>query len=181
MTCDGAGSLLGAALGYSSAACTSAADGGCTCTGKVLQTGGLGLVSSAPTTNGNHMLDYAQLLGKLCWQRTIPEHIHAADRRSTLNATLQAQTPHSPLIAPAAKSVNRGAGGAGCTGGRQSFDGVTDQPNQQRVDASEIKPGRVRPCLTVLWHDDAGMLCLARMGARWRFMAIYQVSVQLAR
>ena len=52
--CDGAGSLLGAALGYSSLNCTSMAGGGCACSGTIHQTGSMGAASSSPTTSGNY-------------------------------------------------------------------------------------------------------------------------------
>lgn len=54
VTCEGAGSLLGAALGYSSLSCTPAAAGGCSCAGTIHQTGSMGVASSAPTTSGNY-------------------------------------------------------------------------------------------------------------------------------
>ena len=53
VTCDGAANLL-TSIGFSSLRCTSVAGGGCTCSGTVKQTGGLGFVSLAPTTNGNY-------------------------------------------------------------------------------------------------------------------------------
>jgi len=52
-TCDRiAGPLQ--ALGYSSITCSSAAGGGCTCAAVVQQTGGIGLASADPQTNGNY-------------------------------------------------------------------------------------------------------------------------------
>ena len=53
VTCDGAASII-KALGYSSLTCTPAPGGGCMCAGTVHQTGGLGLVSVAPSTIGNY-------------------------------------------------------------------------------------------------------------------------------
>ena len=53
VTCEGAGNLL-KSLGYASFQCTSAAGGGCDCRATVQQTGGLGMVSPAPSTMGNY-------------------------------------------------------------------------------------------------------------------------------
>jgi hypothetical protein len=53
VSCDGAASII-QNLGYASLTCTSVAGGGCTCAATVHQTGGLGLVSVAPSTSGNY-------------------------------------------------------------------------------------------------------------------------------
>jgi non-reducing end alpha-L-arabinofuranosidase len=53
VSCAGAASFI-QALGFTSLACTSAAGGGCNCSGTVGQSGGLGLLSPAPSTNGNY-------------------------------------------------------------------------------------------------------------------------------
>jgi hypothetical protein len=53
VSCDGAASFL-QALGFDSLTCTPAAGGGCNCSGIVQQTGGLGLLSPAPSTSGNY-------------------------------------------------------------------------------------------------------------------------------
>jgi len=52
-TCDRISAPF-SALGYSSVTCTQAATGGCTCTGTVQQTGGLGIPSPDPQTSGNY-------------------------------------------------------------------------------------------------------------------------------
>jgi hypothetical protein len=51
--CDGAASVI-QTLGFSSLTCKSTKDGGCSCSGTVHQTGGLTLVSPAPSTSGNY-------------------------------------------------------------------------------------------------------------------------------
>src|SRR5579863_861889 len=53
VTCDGAASII-KNLGYASLTCTTAAGGGCSCSATVQQSGGLGLLSVAPTTTGNY-------------------------------------------------------------------------------------------------------------------------------
>ena len=53
VSCDGAAGFL-QALGFESLTCTPAAGGGCNCSGVVQQTGGLGLLSPAPSTSGNY-------------------------------------------------------------------------------------------------------------------------------
>ncbi|HVY39831.1 MAG TPA: hypothetical protein VHM31_17960, partial [Polyangia bacterium] len=52
VTCAGAASLL-VALGYATFQCTDASGGGCDCTATVNEKGGLGVVSPAPSTDGN--------------------------------------------------------------------------------------------------------------------------------
>jgi hypothetical protein len=52
-TCEKLAQVLAASLGYSAMVCTSAADGGCACSAKVNQYGGLGLVSPDPQTGGS--------------------------------------------------------------------------------------------------------------------------------
>ena len=52
VTCAGAADLL-KNLGYASLVCTTAG-AGCTCSGTIQQTGGLGLLSPAPSTNSNY-------------------------------------------------------------------------------------------------------------------------------
>jgi len=51
ITCESFGQVL-AALGYLSTACTAAPRGGCLCSARIQQSGGLGLVSPDPATSG---------------------------------------------------------------------------------------------------------------------------------
>jgi hypothetical protein len=53
VTCDGAAGII-KNLGYSTLTCTPAAGGGCNCSGTARQTGGLGVLSVAPSTNSNY-------------------------------------------------------------------------------------------------------------------------------
>ena len=53
VSCAGAASFI-QALGFASLTCTPATGGGCNCSGTVQQTGGLGLLSPDPSTNGNY-------------------------------------------------------------------------------------------------------------------------------
>ena len=53
VTCDGAAGFI-KTLGYSTLVCTSAAGGGCACSGTVHQAGGLGVLSVAPSTNNDY-------------------------------------------------------------------------------------------------------------------------------
>ena len=53
VTCDGAAGLI-QNLGYASLTCTPTPSGGCSCSATVHQTGGLGVVSVAPSTSGNY-------------------------------------------------------------------------------------------------------------------------------
>ena len=53
VNCDGAASII-RNLGYASLSCTPTTGGGCACSATVQQTGGLGLVSVAPSTSGNY-------------------------------------------------------------------------------------------------------------------------------
>ncbi len=53
VTCDGAASII-KSLGYASLTCTPTAGGGCDCSGTARQTGGLGVLSVAPSTNSNY-------------------------------------------------------------------------------------------------------------------------------
>ena len=53
VTCSGAASLL-TAVGYSSLNCADAGGGGCTCSGTVHQAGGMGLLSTDPSTSGTY-------------------------------------------------------------------------------------------------------------------------------
>ncbi len=54
VSCSGMGSYLMSSLGYSSVTCTDAGTGGCNCSATVQQTGGMGLVSVGPSTNGTY-------------------------------------------------------------------------------------------------------------------------------
>jgi len=51
--CDGAASII-KNLGYSSLTCTATTGGQCSCSATVQQSGGLGLVSVAPSASGNY-------------------------------------------------------------------------------------------------------------------------------
>ena len=53
VSCDGAAGFI-QALGFASLTCTPATGGGCNCSGTVQQSGGLGLLSPAPSTSGNY-------------------------------------------------------------------------------------------------------------------------------
>jgi hypothetical protein len=53
VSCVSMGSLLGGSLGYSTMNCTAAANGGCTCSAKVKQAGGMGLLSFDPQIDGH--------------------------------------------------------------------------------------------------------------------------------
>lgn len=53
-TCDKLSPTIGGALGYASVTCTAASGGGCSCTAKVQQSGGIGLLSADPQTSGNY-------------------------------------------------------------------------------------------------------------------------------
>ncbi len=53
VTCDRIGSVMSGGY-YDTATCVDAADGGCTCSGTIKQTGSMGFVSSDPQTSGNY-------------------------------------------------------------------------------------------------------------------------------
>jgi len=107
--CDGAGSLLGAGLGYSSVVCTPKAEGGCSCAATIHQEGGLGLPSVAPTHDGTYTSANNQLALTLDvgGPATYPSCVASGV------LTLSPQSVHPTMSGTITLQPSTGAGGAG--------------------------------------------------------------------
>ena len=143
VTCDGAASII-KSLGFESLACTPAADGGCKCSGTINQTGGLGVLSVAPSTTGNYATagnvvtitgdagdtkySYCAANGTLT---VTPE-----SAKATLTGTIVLGKASSPAAGGAGGGAGRGgaAGSGGVTGsgglvGRGGGPGTAGMPS----------------------------------------------------
>ncbi|HZL18130.1 MAG TPA: arabinofuranosidase catalytic domain-containing protein [Polyangia bacterium] len=109
VTCSGAAGLL-MSLGYSSLTCTSSADGGCSCAGTVQQAGGIGLVSPAPSINGNYTLSGSVVTISGDSSDTQYSYCSSVD---TLTLTPQST---NPIIAGAVVLQKSSSGSGGTTG-----------------------------------------------------------------
>jgi non-reducing end alpha-L-arabinofuranosidase len=111
VTCDGLGELF-KSMGYATALCTPA-NGGCTCATTVQQTGSLGLVSGAPTKDGNYKTTGGELAV------TGDADAKYSYCRSGDSVTLMPVSTN-PLVSGAVivqKDAGGGMGGAGGAGG----------------------------------------------------------------
>jgi len=120
VTCAGAGSLL-TSLGYMSLTCTSAADGGCNCTGTVHQTGGIGLVVPSPSTAGSTTRagNVVTVSGD-----SGDAHYDYCVSGNTLTMTPQSGNPTMTGTIVLQSSGSSSSGGAPGTGGRLGSGGV---------------------------------------------------------
>jgi len=121
-TCDRIGAPLGA-IGYDSVTCTNAATGGgCTCTGIVKMSGGLGAVSSSASTTGS----YATAANVLTTDSTTNYSYCVAGNKLTLTPTGTAAGTVTGTIVLQSGTTN-GTGGAGAggasTGGKAGTTG----------------------------------------------------------
>ncbi len=121
VTCDGAASII-KNLGYASLTCTSAAGGGCSCSATVQQTGGLGLLSVAPTTTGNDTPLGSQVT--LTGDVGDTQYAYCASA-NTLTMTPQSTSPTMTGTISLQKSSATGTGGAAGTGGATGAGGST--------------------------------------------------------
>jgi non-reducing end alpha-L-arabinofuranosidase len=110
VTCDGAASII-KNLGYASLTCTSTAGGGCSCSATVEQSGGLGLVSVAPTTTGSYTRSGDQV--------TISDDVGDTHYRYCVSANTLKMTPQStsPIMAGTISLQKNGATGTGGSSG----------------------------------------------------------------
>jgi len=124
-TCDGiAGPLSG--VGYASINCASAAGGGCTCTGTVQQTGGIGLLTASPTTEGNYATSGNQLTLTVATDTKYSYCV--SDRQLTITPQSTDPSTSGTIVLQnggAAGSPEGGAGGARGTGGGGGAGGAT--------------------------------------------------------
>jgi non-reducing end alpha-L-arabinofuranosidase len=119
VTCKGAGGLL-TSLGYSSVTCVDAAGGGCTCSATVQQNGALGLVSPAPSMNGNYTS--AGNLLTLSGDAGDTKYSYCVSA-NTVTMTPQSANPTMTGTIVLQKSGNSGAGGAMAGSGGQTGAG----------------------------------------------------------
>lgn len=121
--CDGAGSLLGAALGYSSVTCTPSSDGGCSCHATIHQEGGMGSPSAAPTKSGN----YTSANGQLALTRDAGDQAKYAYcvTGTTLSLGPQSVQPFTTGSVTLQHVASPGTGGASGAGGSAGSGGAS--------------------------------------------------------
>ncbi len=126
VTCSGAAGLL-TSLGYSSLTCTSTADGGCDCMGTIQQTGGIGLLSPAPSTSGN----YTPSGNAVTITGDIGDSQYAyCASASTITLTPQSTNPTITGTIVLQRGAASGSGGAVGTGGQLGSGGTTGSGGQ---------------------------------------------------
>ncbi len=117
-TCDGiAGPLQ--SLGFSSVTCTSAANGGCTCTSTVQQAGGAGLVSALASGNGR----YETSGNTLTVDNSSPYSYCVSGTKMTWTPQPASPTMTGTIVFQS--SGTSGTGGANGTGGMSGTAGAT--------------------------------------------------------
>jgi hypothetical protein len=119
VTCDGAANII-KTLGYSALTCTPVSGGGCTCAGTVHQTGGLGLVSVAPSKSGSHTT--AGNMVTLSGDAGDARYAYCASG-DKLTVTPQSTSPTVTGTIVLQKSSSSGTGGATGGGGATGIGG----------------------------------------------------------
>jgi hypothetical protein len=117
-TCDRVG-LPMQGLGYNSINCTDAGAGACTCLANIQQTGGIGVPSSDPQTNGNYTI-----AGNVLTADTRANYSYCVSA-STMNWTPQTSNPSTAGKIVFQKTGGTGSGGAPATGGATGPGGAT--------------------------------------------------------
>jgi hypothetical protein len=115
--CEGLAGVI-QSLGYDSISCKAAASGGCTCSATIRQSGGLGLVSSDPSTNGN----YATSSNAVTTNGGAKYSYCVSG--STMTWTPQSTRPATAGTVVFQKGGSAGAGGASGTGGAAGIGGT---------------------------------------------------------
>ena len=126
VSCSGAAGLL-TSLGYSSLTCPSTSDGGCNCTGTIQQTGGIGLVSPAPSTSGNYTPSGTQVTVSGDSGDT---HYSYCASANTITLTPQSANPTIAGTIVLQRDAASGSGGAVGTGGQVGSGGTTGSGGQ---------------------------------------------------
>ena len=116
VSCDGAAGFI-QALGFASLTCTSAAGGGCNCSGTVQQTGGLGLLSPAPSTSGNYTAPATRSRSPAT---SATRRTHYCVSGSKLTVTPQSTSPTMTGTIVLQPSATTGTGGTAGTGGARA-------------------------------------------------------------
>jgi len=115
--CRGAANIM-TALGYASATCTSNANGGCDCSAKVDQRGGVGLMSPLASSNGS----YTTSNNALTTDDTLKYSYCVSG--NTLTLIPQNTSTTATGIVVLQKNGTSGAGGASSTGGQPGSGGA---------------------------------------------------------
>jgi hypothetical protein len=124
--CDGAANLLASVLGYTALTCTPIASGGCDCAATVGQPGGLGLLSAAPSTDGNYTVS-----GNLATLTDSGDTQYAyCVSGNTLTMTPQSVRPAMAGTIVLQKADTPGSGGSTGSGGRSSSGGAPGSGGQ---------------------------------------------------
>ena len=126
VSCSGAAGLL-TSLGYSSLTCPSTADGGCNCIGTIQQTGGIGLVSPAPSTSGNYTPSGTQITVSGDSGDT---HYSYCASANTITLTPQSANPTIAGTIVLQRDAASGSAGAVGTGGQLGSGGTTGSGGQ---------------------------------------------------
>ena len=126
VTCSGAAGLL-TSLGYSSLTCTSTADGGCNCMGAIHQTGGIGLLSPAPSTSGYYTPSGNQVT--ISGDSGNTQYSYCASA-NTITLTPQSTNPTMAGTIVLQRGAASGSGGAVGTGGQLGSGGTTGSGGQ---------------------------------------------------
>jgi len=121
VTCDGAANLL-KSLGYFSLTCRDVAGGGCTCSGTVQQTGAIGLVSPAPSTNGSYTTSGNEVT--ISGDSGDTKYSYCVSAR-TVTMTPESTSPTMTGTIVLQKSGNSGSGGVAAGSGGQIGSGGT--------------------------------------------------------
>ncbi len=120
VTCDGAANLLASVLGYASLDCPSAAGGGCDCSAIAKQTGGIGLLSMAPSTSGNYTI--SDNVVTLTGDSGDTKYSYCVSGNQ-MTMTPQSTKPTMTGTIVLQKSANTGSGGATGSGGQVGSGG----------------------------------------------------------
>jgi len=126
VSCTTAAGLL-TSLGYASVDCTNAAGGGCDCSATVHQSGGMALVSPAPSTSGN----YTRSGNVLTMSGDFADGHYSYCASADL-ITLTPQTTNGTISGTIvlARSQSSGSAGAGGSGGQAGSSGAAGSDGQ---------------------------------------------------
>ena len=145
-TCSGITGPLQGGLGFASVNCTDAAGGGCNCTATVQQSGGFGLVSPAPSSNGN----YSTAANTLTLTGDVGDAKYGyCVSGSTLTVAPQSA---SPTVGGTIVLQKTGSGGPG-TGGAPGKNGLTHLRAEWQHDHYSVHSRSGDEQLSTVWQE----------------------------
>ena len=136
LTCDQATGPV-QSMGYSDVTCTSAPDGGCTCSATLDQSGSLGLVSNDPSTSGNFKVASNVITN----DDTNPYAYCVAGSKMTWTPQPASPTTTGSIVFQVQAAT--GSGGASATGGASGSGGATGATGGSGTGASTGTGGAV--------------------------------------